>query len=116
MFKTDKEILMYFHTSLRNVGLFTSIALAMQAYSMRMAKSNDTLKSTHLYLAHLLFLALGIYVNLLFIQDLKKSKDSFKSVIENRWINIPYITVSFLSILFIMNFYTLTTRLFTKSK
>ena len=116
MFKTDKEILMYFHTSLRNVGLFTSIALAMQAYSMRMAKNNDTAKSLSLYFAHLLFLALGIYVNFLFIQDLKNSKDAFKSVIENRWINIPYITGSFLSILFIINFYTLTNKLFRKSK
>ena len=113
MFKTEKEILMYFHTSLRNVGLMTSIALAMQAYSMRIT---DNSKSLSLYFTHLIFLALAIYVNVLFIEDLKGSKDAFKSVIENRWINIPYVAITFLIILFMMNSFSFVKRFFKLMK
>jgi hypothetical protein len=113
MFKTEKEILMYFHTSLRNVGLMTSISLALQAYSTRV---NINSKAVSIYFAHLVFLALAIYVNILFIQDLRTSKNSFEKVIENRWINVPYVIITFLIIMFMMNFYTFTNKFFKLMK
>ena len=32
---TERDILMFYHTSLRNVALFTSLGLGLQAYSSR---------------------------------------------------------------------------------
>ena len=31
--ETEKDLLMYYHSSLRNVGLFTSVSLALLGYS-----------------------------------------------------------------------------------
>uniref|UniRef100_A0A6C0BV73 DUF202 domain-containing protein n=1 Tax=viral metagenome TaxID=1070528 RepID=A0A6C0BV73_9ZZZZ len=113
MFKSDKEIMMYFHTSLRNIGLMTSIALAMQAYSMR---TTDNKRSISIHFGYLIFLALAIYINVLFIEDLKNSKDAFKSVLENRWINIPYLTITLLIIMLMLGSFNFLKNIFKLMK
>ena len=115
MFSNEKEILMYYHTSLRNVGLFTSVAVAMSAYSSRI-RNNNELKSFIVYLAHFLFLALAIYINYLLINDLQNAKKAYSAVIEGRWIWVNYATISFLIILFGFSSISLIRRFFTLIK
>lgn len=104
----DKDLLMYFHSSLRNVGLFTSISLALQAYSSR-APTNA--KKLSIYFAHLIFLILAIYLNYLLIQDVNNFDISIK-ILENRWMNVPYVSIVFLVCMFMMNFTTFLTKTF----
>tara|TARA_Y100000816_G_C25772107_1_gene405285 strand:+ start:80 stop:430 length:351 start_codon:yes stop_codon:yes gene_type:complete len=106
MFSNEKEILMYYHSSTRNVGLFTSVAVAMQAYASR-TENQNILKSFVIYAVHIFFLLMAIYINYLLIEDLQKSQKVYKIVIENRWININYATLSFLFVLLIFNSITL---------
>tara|TARA_Y100000816_G_C25797951_1_gene417946 strand:+ start:81 stop:437 length:357 start_codon:yes stop_codon:yes gene_type:complete len=115
MFSNEKEILMYYHTSLRNIGLFTSIAVAMSAYSSRIRDRNE-LKSFIVYIVHFLFLALAIYINYLLINDLQSSKKAYSAVIEGRWIYINYATISFLAVLFGFSSYSLLIRFLKLTK
>jgi len=115
MFSNEKEILMYYHTSLRNVGLFTSIAVAMSAYSSRIRDKNE-LKSFVVYILNVLFLALAIYINYLLINDLQDSKKPYSAVIEGRWIYINYATITFLLLLFGFSSYSLVLRFLKLTK
>lgn len=95
---SEKDILMFYHSSLRNVALFASVGLGLQAYSIRI---KDKSQSNLIYVGFLLFTALAIYLNYLLIIELN-SFDASKHHIENTWIYVPYISIVFLScVLFI---------------
>lgn len=95
---SEKDILMFYHSSLRNVALFASVGLGLQAYSVRI---KDKLQSNLIYVGFLLFTALAIYLNYLLIIELN-SFDAGKHHVENTWIYVPYISIVFLScVLFI---------------
>ena len=53
----NEKFLMLYHTSLRNVGLFLTIALGLQGYSLRV---HTPLKKIVVYACHLLFLGISI--------------------------------------------------------
>ena len=93
---TERDILMFYHTSLRNVALFTSLGLGLQAYSSRI---KDKIKSIIIYFGYILFLLIALYMNLLLIDEIK-SFNKTKKHIENTWIYIPYTTIVFLCIVF----------------
>ena len=95
---SEKNILMFYHSSLRNVALFASVGLGLQAYSTRIKYRSQ---SNLIYVGFLLFTALAIYLNYLLIIELN-SFDASKHHIENTWIYVPYISIVFLScVLFI---------------
>ena len=94
---TERDILMFFHTSLRNIALFTSLGLGLQAYSSRI---KDKFKSIIIYFGYILFLLIAVYMNLLLIDELK-SFNKTKKHVENNWIYIPYTTIIFLCIVFV---------------
>ena len=52
---TEKDILMYFHTALRNVGLYTSVSLAMLGYS-RFYRGKNKIYNLSFIIISLLFL------------------------------------------------------------
>jgi hypothetical protein len=93
---TERDILMFYHTSLRNVALFTSLGLALQAYSSRI---ENKFKSIVIYFGYILFLLIAVYMNLLLISEIK-SFNNTKQHVENAWIYVPYTTIIFLSIVF----------------
>jgi len=93
---TERDILMFYHTSLRNVALFTSLGLGLQAYSSRI---ENKFKSILMYFGYILFLLIALYLNLLLINELNTFKNT-KKHIENNWIYVPYTTIVFLCIVF----------------
>tara|TARA_B100000035_G_scaffold61816_3_gene49976 strand:+ start:10767 stop:11099 length:333 start_codon:yes stop_codon:yes gene_type:complete len=97
----NEKFLMLYHTSLRNVGLFLTIALGLQGYSLRV---HTPLKKIVVYACHLLFLGISIYINYLLIDLTTKEKK--KNNLDTRWLYISYATISFLSILMIFNLYS----------
>lgn len=93
---TERDILMFYHTSLRNVGLFTSLGLGLQAYSSRI---ENKFKSIVIYFGYILFLLIAVYLNLLLIKEIKTFNNTKKHV-ENSWIYVPYTTIVFLCVVF----------------
>ena len=93
---SERDILMFYHTSLRNVALFTSLGLGLQAYSSRI---ENKFKSILIYFGYILFLLIAVYMNLLLIKELK-SFNKTKKHVENSWIYVPYVTIIFLCVVF----------------
>ena len=66
----EKAILMYYHTTLRNVGLYTSVSLALLGYS-RFYRGQIFLYNVSFILLSLVLLTLTIYKTQLFVNTLK---------------------------------------------
>lgn len=109
---TFKDINMLFHTNIRNVGLFTSISLALLAQSRYFRKSKD---NTSLVL-FLLFTLLIQVVALLFVLNMLSDHKLYyenlndnEQIMLNKWYKIPNILKFLLISLILLTSY----RLFT---
>ena len=74
---TEKDYLMYFHTSVRNLGLYISVALAILAVS-RAYRGKNKLYNIAFIVITLLFLFLSAYKNYYMILTLQKMKMEFQ--------------------------------------
>lgn len=70
---TEKDYLMYFHTSIRNLGLYISVALAILAVS-RAYRGKSKLYNVSFIIITLLFLFLSAYKNYYLILTLERMK------------------------------------------
>lgn len=68
---TDQQILMYFHSALRNVGLFTSISIAMLGYS-RFYREKSKLYNVAFIIISLLFLSFSLVLNCAVIKSIEE--------------------------------------------
>lgn len=93
-----------FHTTLRNIGLFTSISLAVLAGSRYyIDKKNYNMNRYFLLLLSLIFIIYSITINIFLLYDLKyyfHSKDIF-----NKWILLIKFILFFNIIFLIYIFY-----------
>lgn len=67
----DKKFDMYFHTALRNVGLYTSLSFAALAYS-RVHRGNTPIYDMILIAISVIFLLLSFIVNYVLNGDVKQ--------------------------------------------
>ena len=58
----EQEMSMYFHTSIRNVGIYTSISLALLGYS-RFYRGKSIIYNISFIVISLLFLLCAMYIN-----------------------------------------------------
>lgn len=98
-FNNEKEFLMFYHTSIRNVGLFTSVALAAISVGSVFgnAKSKYGFKqfySVMIYLLALAFLLMAIQILRLFIDEIHRSEDHLEIKSIHEWLLIPYIALT----------------------
>ena len=75
---TEKDYLMYFHTSIRNLGLYISVALAILAVS-RAYRGKNRVYNISFILITLMFLGISAYKNMLLINNLSKMSDNIES-------------------------------------
>lgn len=73
----EKAILMYYHTTLRNVGLYTSVSLALLGYS-RFYRGQIYLYNVSFILLSLVLLILTVYKTQLFVSTLNVQIDELK--------------------------------------
>ena len=86
--KTEKDLLMYFSTALRNIGLFTSISFGALGYS-RYYRSKNAIHNIYLILVSLFFLFFTLYMSYYLVQDIELfDNDETKKFME-KWILIP---------------------------
>lgn len=62
MNKKERQLLMYFHTTIRNIGLYTSISIAMLGYSRFYRGKNKMYNISFIFIS-LLFLSFSLILN-----------------------------------------------------
>ena len=101
---------MYYNTSLRNVGLYTSISLAIIAASrFFLGKGNETRRKVLVWFS-VGFLCISLLFNILFIKDylsyINELKDGGKDVKgQYKWLSVPILVLLMnIVMLFMVNF------------
>ena len=86
---SEKEIIMFYHTTLRNVGLYTSISFALLA-SSRFYRGKNKIYNIIFIILSLLILLTSILICKYLIDDIKKVKSNLDEIkYLNKWQNIP---------------------------
>lgn len=107
-----KETLMYYHTTLRNVGLYTSIAIAIIGFSRQFIKT-DKLFDVLFHLIGMLFLNFSIFISYYLIRNIKNifSSSTMNKKIKDNHFNsmyyLPLIVMFTNIILFGLSIYSL---------
>lgn len=109
--ESEKDIIMMYHTSLRNVGLFTSISFAALGYS-RFYRGKNPIYNIFLILASLMFMFSSLTMNWFLIQDYSDLLKKIDTKYADRWILVPYCVFSFNMGIFALGIYTLFRELF----
>ena len=88
------RVLTYYHTSIRNMGLYSSAAFAALVYS-RFHRGKNFIINISLILASLTFIILSITIGTYLLQDLKtiSNEDSEVIPILDKWLLIPNIMI-----------------------
>jgi len=112
--ENEKDILMMYHTSFRNVALFTSVSFAALGYS-RVYRGKNRLYNIFLILASLVFMFSSLIMNWFLIQDYGHLLTKIETQIADKWLFLPKIIFTFNLGIFGLGLYTLF-REVTKSK
>ena len=111
---SKKDIFMYYHTAIRNVGLYTSVSVAMLGYS-RFYRGKIKLYNIAFILISLSFLLFSMLINYHIIKTVNQMKTLLTdedSVIKiNHLTTLPYITIITNILVFFFGIYTLTREL-----
>ena len=103
--ETEKDLLMYFHSSFRNIGLFTTVSFAAMGYS-RYHRSKHAIYNIYLILASIFFMMGSIYIGYYLIEDINTFQTDNTRDIMKKWIILSKWTI-------IMNTGTLLLGLYT---
>jgi len=88
---SEKAILMYYHTALRNVGLYTSISFALLA-SSRFYRGKNKMYNILFLLLSLTILLCSVTLCKYLIDDLQNMKQNLDEIkYLNKWQTIPQI-------------------------
>ncbi len=93
----EKNFLMYFQTTIRNAGLFTSVGIALL-----IAKSKN--KYVPLKLLSIGFLTVALSINYHLVNKYKESKDT---KIIQKWINVAKLSFTIICVLITVGTYKL---------
>ena len=88
---SEKAILMYYHTALRNVGLYTSISFALLA-SSRFYRGKNKMYNILFLLLSLIILLCSVTLCKYLIDDLQNMKENLDEIkYLNKWEAIPQV-------------------------
>jgi hypothetical protein len=109
-FKTEKEFLMYYHTTLRNVGLFTSVAVAALSVSRLFGFGRGKFKwninnfyAATIHILAIVFLLMSIQICRLLIKDVRNIRRKTKDEDIYQWSLIPYTIITINAIFIILS-------------
>jgi len=88
--KTDKELLMYFHTSFRNVGLYTSMSFAALGYS-RYYRDKNEFYNIYLIVSSLIFISTSLYICFNLSRDIRHYQKDVQGKRIKNLTPLPYI-------------------------
>tara|TARA_R110002012_G_C11440910_1_gene590591 strand:- start:274 stop:699 length:426 start_codon:yes stop_codon:yes gene_type:complete len=108
-----KNIMMYYHTSLRNVGLFSTLSISLFTFSLFFHKKNNLIATTILHFISLLSLIISIFIAYYLSHDLEyfiiRNKEFHKtnSSIVNKWHSLSQYVLYFIFVLILIFLYVL---------
>ena len=76
--ETQKDLHMWFHTSLRNVGLFTSVSFGALAYA-RVHRNKRPIYNLFLILASIIFMMVSLMINWYLMQNYEDYQKKIQS-------------------------------------
>ena len=92
--ETEKDILMYFHTSVRNMGLYTSLSFGALGYS-RFYRGKNPTYNIYLIIVSLVFTFISVYTGVCLIKDINTFNEKIKSSNITKWEIIPKLIIIF---------------------
>ena len=110
--KTEKDLLMFYQSTLRNAGLFTSISLAMLGYS-RFYRGKNRLYNVSFIAISLIFLCVATYISHLLVADMNEVRTNDMMLLK-KWMPIPHFVMGVNSIVGVFGLYTLYTEIVKK--
>lgn len=105
-FENKKEIMMYYHTSFRNVGLFTTLSLGTLGYS-RYYRGKIQYYNIILILISFILLSIAMLFNLHLYTDIQDYVNEYQDKEIERFITINYIMAGVQSVLALLCIFTL---------
>lgn len=103
----NKKFDLYFHSALRNVGLYTSLSFAALAYS-RVHRGNTPIYDMILIAISMVFLLLSLTMNYILNNDIRQYlEQNEESQKENMYLGITKIVFGIHGVLFILGLGTL---------
>jgi hypothetical protein len=112
--ETEKDILMYFHTSIRNMGLYTSLSFGALGYS-RFYRGKNPTYNIYLIAVSLAFTFISIYTGICAMNDLVAFNKKVKSSYLTKWEIIPIIIIIFNIGTFFLSLSTLYSEISSKT-
>lgn len=112
--ETEKDILMYFHTSVRNMGLYTSLSFGALGYS-RFYRGKSPTYNIYLIIVSLVFTFISIYTGVCLIKDINNFNEKIKSSNITKWEIIPMLIIIFNFGAFLLSLSTLYGEVTTKT-
>ena len=103
--KTEKDLLMFYQSAIRNVGLFTSVSLAMLGYS-RFYRGKNRVYNIAFIVISLVMLSLAIYMCRSLLLDIEEMRTNDMMLLK-KWIPIPYFVIATNTVITMFGVYTL---------
>lgn len=104
--ETEKDLLMFYQTSLRNVGLFTSVSLALLGYSRFYRGKNKAYNVAFIVLS-LSILLCAITISKYLITDIEKMSRNIETKYLEKWVALPKYILFVNSLVGVFGFITL---------
>ena len=105
-----QTILMYYHTSLRNIGLYTSLSLATLAAS-RFHRDKSFMLNISLIVVSIVFNLISAAIGLYMLSDIRHMRanqdEKEKSSLVNKWTLLPNVTIVINSCIILTSLYVL---------
>ena len=92
--ETKKDLMMYYQTCLRNIGLYTSLSFAALGYS-RFYRQKDAMYNIYMIIVSIIFTVISLTVSVNLLYDIEKFQKKLNSIEIKKWINIPRIIIVF---------------------
>ena len=92
--ETKKDLMMYYHTSLRNIGLYTSLSFGALGYS-RFYREKDAIYNIFMIIFSIVFITISLTVAINLLSDINKFQKKLKSVEIKKWIHLPKTIIVF---------------------
>lgn len=102
------SVLNYYHTALRNMGLYTSIALAALVYS-RFHRGKIFMINVIMIVISIIFILLSVTIGIFLLQDLEMISNNDKTILPmiEKWLLLPNIVIYTNSAIIISTLYVL---------
>ena len=84
---TEKDLLMMYHTEIRNIGLYTSISLAALAYS-RAYRGKGYMRNVSGIMVEIGILLIAMFINFYLYRDLQMYMKELESDIMEKWVQL----------------------------